>query len=78
MTGIPAHLREHALGMLQGGMRIADVAREINGNVHTVRCLRKCYRETGRTADCPHSGRPHVTTPAQDRYMLRIPFGLTV
>jgi transposase len=49
--------------------RIADVARAINDNVRTVRRLRQCYRETGWTADCPHSGRPRVTTPAQDRYI---------
>ena len=55
--------------MLQGGMRTADVARAINCNVRTVRRLRQRYRETGRTADRPHSGRPRVTTPAQDRYI---------
>ena len=69
MSRDPAHLRERALGMLQGGMRTADVARAIHGNVHTVRRLRKRYRETGRTAVCPRSGRPCVTTPAQDRYI---------
>ena len=55
--------------MLQGGMRTADVARAINCNVHTVRCLRQRYRETGQTADRPRSGRPCVTTPAQDWYI---------
>ena len=55
--------------MLQGGMRTADVAREINCNVRTVRRLRERYRETGRTADRPRSGGPRVTTPAQDRYI---------
>ena len=44
------------------------MARAINCNVCTVRRLRQRYRETGRTADRPHSGRPRVTTPAQDRY----------
>ena len=44
MPRIPAHLRECALGMLQGGMRTADVARAINCNVHTVRSLRQRYR----------------------------------
>jgi hypothetical protein len=43
----------------------ADVARAINCNVRTVRRLRQCYSETGRTADRPRSGRP----PAQDRYI---------
>jgi hypothetical protein len=45
------------------------VARAINCNVRTVRRLRQRYRETGRTADRLHSGRPRVTTPAQDRYI---------
>ena len=47
MPRVHAHLRELALGMLQGG------------------------RETGRTADHPCSGRPRVTTPAQDRYIQK-------
>ena len=55
--------------MLQGGMRTADVAMAINFNVRTVRRLRQNYRETGRAADRPHSGRPRATTPAQDRYI---------
>jgi hypothetical protein len=52
MPRVPAHLREHALGMLQGDMRTADVARAINCNVRTVRRL------------SPRRGRPRVTTPA--------------
>ena len=70
MPKVPDHLRERALGMLRGGMRTADVASAINCNVLTVRRLRQRYRETGWTADRPRSGRPRVTTPAQDRYIL--------
>ncbi|XP_051505567.1 uncharacterized protein LOC127412899 [Myxocyprinus asiaticus] len=55
--------------MLHGGLRTADVARAINCNVRTARRLRQCYRETGRRADRPCSGRPSVTTPAQDQYI---------
>ena len=40
MPRVHAHLRERALGMLQRGMKTADVARAINCNVHTVRHLR--------------------------------------
>uniref|UniRef100_A0A8C7GGU9 Tc1-like transposase DDE domain-containing protein n=1 Tax=Oncorhynchus kisutch TaxID=8019 RepID=A0A8C7GGU9_ONCKI len=69
MPRVPAHLRERALVMLQGGMRTENVARAINSNVRTVRNLRQRYRETGRTADRPRSGRPRVTTPAQDWYI---------
>ena len=64
MLRVPAHLHERALGILQGGMRTADVARAINCNVCTVRRL----SATGWTADHPRSGRPRVTTHAQDRY----------
>ena len=71
MPRVPAHLRERSLGMSQGGMRTADVARAINCYVCAVRHLRQCYRETGRTADRPRSGRPRVTTPAQDRYIQK-------
>ena len=46
MPRVPPHLRERALGMLQGGMRTADVARAINCNVCTVRRIRQSYRET--------------------------------
>ena len=69
MPRVPAHLRERALGMLQEGMRTADVARAIHFNVRTVRHLRQRNRETGRTADHPRSGRPRATTPAQDQYI---------
>jgi transposase len=69
MPRVPAHLCERALGMLQGGMRTVDVSRAMNYNVCTVRRLRHRYRETGRTADLPRSGRPRVTTPAQERYI---------
>ena len=69
MPRVPVHLLEHTLGMLQGGMRTADVTRAINCNVRTVRRLRQRNRETGWTADHPRSGRPRVTTPAQDRYI---------
>ena len=55
MPRVPAHLHGRALGMLQGDMRTADVARAIHCDV---RRLRRCYKETGQTADHPHSGRP--------------------
>ena len=50
-------------------MRTADVARERNCIVRTVRHLRQRYRETGRTLDRLCSGRSCVTPPAQDRYI---------
>jgi hypothetical protein len=41
MPRVPAQLREHALGMLQGGKRTAVVAREIHCHVRTVKRLRQ-------------------------------------
>uniref|UniRef100_A0A8C7W6T3 Tc1-like transposase DDE domain-containing protein n=1 Tax=Oncorhynchus mykiss TaxID=8022 RepID=A0A8C7W6T3_ONCMY len=69
MPSVLAPLHECALGLLQGGMRTADVSRAIaiNCNVRTVKRLRQRYRETRWTADCPRSGRPCVTTTVQDR-----------
>jgi transposase len=73
---VPAHLHEHALGMLQGGMRTPDVARAINCNAHTVRCPRQRYREIGWTADHPCSSRPCAqdwyirTSHLRDRYRM--------
>ena len=75
MPRVPAHLCERALGMLQGGISTADVARAINCNVCTVRGLRQRYRETGRTSDRPRSGRPRVAIHAQDRYIQTSPAG---
>uniref|UniRef100_A0AAZ3NX39 Transposase Tc1-like domain-containing protein n=1 Tax=Oncorhynchus tshawytscha TaxID=74940 RepID=A0AAZ3NX39_ONCTS len=68
MPRVPAHRHERDLGMLQGCMRTADVARAINCSVRSVRRLRQHYREAGRTANHPRSGRPRVT-PTQDRYI---------
>ncbi|KAL1263038.1 hypothetical protein QQF64_005777 [Cirrhinus molitorella] len=36
MSRVPAHMREHAIVLLQGGMRTADVARAINCNVRNL------------------------------------------
>ena len=69
MPRVHAHLRERALGMLQGGMRTAEVARATNCNVRTVRRRRHRYRETGRTSYCPRSGRPRVTTHVDSPYL---------
>uniref|UniRef100_A0AAZ3QCI7 Uncharacterized protein n=1 Tax=Oncorhynchus tshawytscha TaxID=74940 RepID=A0AAZ3QCI7_ONCTS len=76
MPRVPAHLRERALGMLQGGMRTADVARAINDNVRT-ETPRQRYRG-GRTDSqsssqwqtmcnytCTESVHPNITPAGQ-------------
>ena len=67
MPRVPAHLCKHALGMLQGGMRTADVARAINCNVCTVRRLRQGDRTQWQTTcnnTCTGSVHPN-STPAE-------------
>ena len=62
MPRVPAHLCKCALGMLQGGMRTADVARAaINCNVHTVRRPR---------VTTPAQDRYIRTSHLQDRYRM--------
>ena len=44
--------------------------RKLETSVQAVRSLRRWFVQTGSTEDLPRSGRPRVTTPAQDRYIL--------
>jgi hypothetical protein len=48
------------------------VARAIDCNVRTVSRLRQRYREREQTTDRPRSGKPLVTTHAQDRVHPKI------
>ena len=70
MPRIPAHLRERAIGMLNSGTPTEQVAAHVGSSVQAVRSLRRRFTQTGSTADLPRSGRPRVTTRAQDRYIL--------
>ena len=61
--------RENAIGHLQAGQRQADVAHALNVSQSTISRLWNRFRQSGSTADAPRSGRPRVTTPAQDRFI---------
>ena len=56
--------------MLEAGASTEDVAAQVGSSVQAVRSLRRRFVQTGSTEDLPRSGRPRVTTPAQDRYIL--------
>ena len=64
MPRIPKHLRERPIGMLEAGSSMEEVS------VQALRSLRRRFVPTGITEDLPRSGRPRVTTPAQDHYIL--------
>ena len=55
--------------MLQLGATHDHVARIMNCSKKTIGRLLSRYRQTGRTADLPRSGRPRVTTPNEDRHL---------
>ena len=56
--------------MLEAGASTEDVAAQVGSSVQAVRSLRWWFVQTGSTEDLPRSGRPCVTTLAQDRYIL--------
>lgn len=69
MPPLRATARENAIGRLQAGQRQVDVARALNVSQGTISRLWTRFQQTGSTADAPRSGRPRVTTPAQDRFI---------
>ena len=50
-------------------MRSREVARRFHTSHQTINRLRQRYRQTGQFKDMPRSGRPKVTTRAEDRYI---------
>ena len=70
MARIPKHSRERAIGMLEAGASMEEVSVQVGSSVQAVRSLRRRFVQTGTMQDLPRSGRPVVTTPAQDRFIL--------
>jgi hypothetical protein len=63
--------RARAIGMLQGGCTVKEVAEAINRSVRAVRELRKKYHQTGTIQDKPRSGRPPVLSLNQKKIIYR-------
>ena len=57
------------LGMHMAGKSMRDISTHFNIHRNTVSNTIKKYRENGTTKNRPKSGRPRITTPAQDRYI---------
>ena len=63
--------RNIAIGRLQAGDEPRVVANLFGCHVSTIYRLEARQRQTGSVSDRPRSGRPRVTTPAQDRAIVR-------
>ena len=59
--------RKQAIGMLNSGTSATVVSRHLCCTRKTIERLRRRFPVTGNVADRPRSGRPHVTTAADDR-----------
>ena len=58
--------RHEAIGMLRA-MPVIDVANHFNCHRATIHKLKSRYQTTGNVGDLPRTGRPRVTTDAEDR-----------
>ena len=69
MPRLTPQQRANAIGRLQVGQTQADVARFFNITQSTISRLWSRFQATNSANDRPRSGRPRVTTRAQDRYI---------
>ena len=65
-------VRARALGCLNAGMGSREVVRRFRTSHQTINRIRQRYRQTGQFKDRHRSGRPKVTTRAEDRYVTNI------
>ena len=71
MPRLSRQQREQAIGRLHAGQAARVIANDFNCSTRTIERLRQRYNATNSTNDRPRSGRPQVTTPRQNRYILR-------
>ena len=62
--------RNQAIGMLNAGMSETVVSRHFGCIPNTTERLRRRFRVTGNVCDRSRSGRPRMTTAADDRYVV--------
>jgi len=55
---------------MKGGSRSYDVSRRFGCNERTIYRLQQRVLQTGSVNDRPRPGRPRITTPREDRYMM--------
>ena len=71
MPRLSRQQREQAIGRLHAGQAARVIANDFNCSIRTIERLRQRFNATNSTNDRPRSGRPQVTTPRQNRYILR-------
>ena len=64
--------RARALGCIDAGMRSREVARRFRTSHQTINRIVLHYRHSVQFKDLPRSGRPRVTTRAEDRYVTNV------
>ena len=62
--------RNQAIGMLNADMSEIVVSGHFGCTRKTIEYIRRLFFVTGNIADRPQSGRPSVTTAADDRYVV--------
>jgi transposase len=62
--------RHHALGLLEAGGHVGNIAIRFGVHRRTISRLQTRFNVTGLVDDRPRSGRPHVTSRRQDRYIV--------
>jgi len=65
--GLSIDDRNIALGLLEGAVRVPDIARRFGCHERTIYRLQSRFRH-GSVKDLARSGRPRKTTPREDRY----------
>ncbi|XP_071088871.1 uncharacterized protein [Haliotis cracherodii] len=71
MPRLSGNERQQTIGRLQAGQSAQVVANAFNVNVRTIYRLQHRHNTTKASEDRPRSGRPRVTTPRQDRFIIR-------
>ena len=69
MPRLSADERGRALGQLEAGVSVSRVARMFNTSRNTIYSLNSRFGNTGETRDRPRTGRPRITTPAEDAFI---------
>ncbi|KAK7508607.1 hypothetical protein BaRGS_00000173 [Batillaria attramentaria] len=71
MPRLSAIERQQAIGRLNAGQSVADVARALQVHSVTIHRLARRYQATGSVDDRPRAGRPRILTPRQQRAVVR-------